>query len=62
MRVIVDAELTMSGKIDGRHYVQDPKCRIGATCFTFDRTGMKGRCRDFRKQLTGVKLCCRDGR
>ena len=62
MRVIIETDLTMSGKIDGKHYVQDKQCLVGMTCFRFDRNGMAGQCRDFKKLLTGVKLCCRDGR
>jgi hypothetical protein len=29
MRVIVDADLTVTDKIEGRHYVQDKRCECG---------------------------------
>ena len=57
MRVIVESELTVTEKIEGRHYVKDEKCECGEYCFSFDKDGLQGKCRDYVKRLTGVKLC-----
>ena len=57
MRVIVESELTVTEKIEGRHYVKDEKCECGEYCFSFDLNGRQGQCRDFKRLLTGVKLC-----
>ena len=58
MRVIVDSDLTVD-LIDGLNWVRDAKCENEeGRCFSFDQTGlMVGRCRQFRRMLTGVKLC-----
>lgn len=63
MRVIVESDLSVE-LIDGYNWVRDAKCENeDGRCFSFDHTGlMVGRCRQFRRLLTGVKLCCRDGR
>jgi len=57
MRVIVESELTVGEKFEGRHYVTDPRCECGGWCFSFDETGLTGQCRDYKRLLTGVKLC-----
>lgn len=62
MRVIVDAELTVTDKIEGRHYVQDKRCECGEYCFSFNKDGRQSQCRDFKRLPTGVKLCGWEGR
>jgi len=58
MRVIVDADLTVD-LIDGFNWVHDAKCeKEFGCCFSFDKTGlMVGKCRQYTRLLTGVKLC-----
>jgi hypothetical protein len=58
MRVIVESDLTVE-LIDGYNWVRDAKClNEEGRCFSFDKSGlMVGKCRQFARLLTGVKLC-----
>lgn len=60
MRVIVEADMVMSEKMDGEHYVHDIKCKEDEfCCFSFSKDGITNQCQDFKRLLTGVKICGR---
>lgn len=61
MRIIAEADLTVE-RIDDYNWVRDAKClNDEGRCFSFDKSGlMVGKCRQFRRLLTGVKLCWKE--
>jgi len=59
MRVIIDSNLTVIEKTDGINYVQDTTCKDWQYCFSVKDNNMQRQCKNFKKLLTGVKLCAR---